>query len=163
MKATTKLTAAICALAMAAAGVLLIGGVAQAQQSDRAKQIGKRLLCMCNCNQILTACNHVGCTTSASMLKKLDQLVERGSDSDDLIIQAFVQEFGTQVYAEPPSKGFSRIAWFLPTIALSMGLALVILVILRWRRKPAAAPAAPKISAEILARARERADVETNE
>lgn len=148
---------------MAAAGVLLVGGVAQAQQTDRAKQIGKRLLCMCNCNQILTACNHVGCQVSASMLKKLDQLVERGGDSDDLIIQAFVQEFGTQVYAEPPSKGFNRIAWFLPTIALSVGLAIVILVILRWRRRPAAAPTAPKISAETLARARERADLETNE
>ncbi len=162
MKATTRLAVAVCALAMAAAGVLLVGGVAHAQQTDRAKQIGKRLLCMCNCNQILTACNHVGCQVSASMLKKLDQLVERG-EADDLIIQGFVQEFGTQVYAEPPSTGFSRIAWFLPGIALFTGLGLVILVIMRWLRRPAAVPAGPKASAEVLARARERADLETNE
>ncbi len=161
MRATTKLAAAVCALGLAAAGVLLVGGVAQAQQTDHAKQIGKRLLCMCNCNQILTACNHVGCTVSTSMLKKLDQLVARG-DSDDLVIQGFVQEFGPQVFAEPPSKGINRIAWFLPSIALFTGLAIVILVILRWRR-PASAPGAPKVSAEILARARERADLETNE
>jgi cytochrome c-type biogenesis protein CcmH len=160
---SARLTAGVCGLVLAATGMLLVGNVAQAQQSDRAKQIGKRLLCMCGCNQILTACNHVGCTTSASMLKKLDQLVERGSDSDDLIIQAFVQEFGTQVYAEPPSKGINRIAWFLPTIALLMGLGLVILVIVRWRQRPATAPAAPKIPAEMLARARERAELETNE
>ena len=163
MKATTRLAVALCALLLAAAGVLFVGDVAQAQQTDRAKQIGKRLLCMCNCNQILTACNHVGCQVSASMLRKLDQLVERGNDSDDLIIQAFVQEFGAKAYAEPPSRGINRIAWFLPTIALFAGLVIVLLVISRWRRRPAATPDAPKIPAEVLARGRERADLETNE
>ena len=27
---------------------------------DRAKQIGGKFMCMCNCNQVLTQCNHVG-------------------------------------------------------------------------------------------------------
>jgi cytochrome c-type biogenesis protein CcmH len=41
-----------------------------AQQSDRAKQIGGKFMCMCGCNQVLTQCNHVGCTTSTAMLKE---------------------------------------------------------------------------------------------
>ncbi len=82
-------------LAVAVVGVLL-SGLLYAQNSDRAKRIGGQLMCMCNCNQILTQCNHVGCTMSAAMLKELDQRVQ-GPGSDDLILQSFVQEFGTKV------------------------------------------------------------------
>ena len=136
-----------------------------AQQTDRAKKIGSKLLCMCNCNQILTQCNHVGCTVSASMLKDLDKQVARG-DSDDLIVQSFVQEFGTVVFAEPPTKGFSRLAWWIPALALAAGLALVALVIARWRKRPAASVAGRgpmDISPEMLEHARRRADLETEE
>ena len=70
-------------------------------------------MCMCNCNQVLTQCNHVGCTTSTAMLKQIDQAVARG-DSEEAITQAFVQEFGTKVYAEPPHSGFSLVAWSMP-------------------------------------------------
>ena len=67
-------------------------------------------MCMCNCSQVLTECNHVGCTTSASMLKELNAALQKG-DSEDAITQMFVQEFGTKVYAEPPKSGFSLVAW----------------------------------------------------
>src|SRR5205807_1012809 len=83
----------------------------QAQQTDRAKQIGGKFMCICTCNQVLTQCNHVGCTTSASMLKELDGWVARG-DSETVITSAFVQEFGTKVYAEPPRSGLSLVAAF---------------------------------------------------
>src|SRR5271169_3925425 len=83
-------------------------------QTDRAKQIGGKFMCMCSCSQVLTQCNHVGCTVSTSMLKELDQHVARG-DSESMITQAFVQEFGTTVYAEPPKSGLSLVAWGLPS------------------------------------------------
>lgn len=162
MNARAKLTTAACALALAATGVLFVGRAAQAQQTDRAKQIGKRLICMCGCNQILTACNHVGCQVSGSMLKKLDQLVARG-DSDDLIVQSFIQEYDTRVDAQPPAKGFNRIAWFLPSIALVAGLAIVIFVLLRWARRPAPVSSGPRVADELLARGRAQADRETEE
>ena len=152
-------------LLVAAAFVPLIAAPAGAQQSDRAKRIGGKFLCMCSCNQILTQCNHVGCTMSATMLKELDQQVARG-DSDDLIVQSFVQEYGPQVLAEPPNKGFSRVAWWIPGVALAAGLALVVLVISRWKNRPmavASGPSAPDISPEFLERARRQADQETEE
>jgi cytochrome c-type biogenesis protein CcmH/NrfF len=99
---------------------------------------------------------------SAAMLKELDERVARG-DSDDLILQSFVQEYGTAVIAEPPTKGFNGIAWFLPSIALAFGLGIVIVVILRWTRHPVARPAGSGVSAEQLAEARARADRETEE
>ncbi len=48
---------------------------ARAQQTERAKNLGKRMMCVCGCNQILTECNHVGCTYSYKMLKELDERV----------------------------------------------------------------------------------------
>src|SRR3981081_2573963 len=110
----------------------LFSSRAQAQQTSRAKQIGGKFMCMCSCNQVLTQCNHVGCTTSASMLKELDGWVARG-DSETVITSAFVQEFGTKGYAEPPRSGLSLVAWSLPTVYLLLGTLLVIFVIWRWR------------------------------
>ena len=151
-------------LLMALAGTLCVGP-AGAQQTERAKKLGKRLMCMCGCNQILTACNHVGCSTSSAMLKKLDQVVAR-NEPDDLTLQSFVQEYGEQVLAEPPAKGFSRVAWLIPGIAFALGLVIVVAVISHWRRRVPLAPAghpAEKISPELLARARRQADQETEE
>lgn len=137
-----------------------------AQQSDRAKQIGGKFMCMCGCNQVLTQCNHVGCQTSAAMLKELDQAVARG-ETEEAMTQAFVQEYGTKVYAEPPKSGFSLVAWMMPSVYLLVGMVLVIFVISRWRKRPAhqvaAAGDAPGISAEQLERARAQAARETED
>ena len=89
-------------------------------KTDRGKQIGGKFMCMCSCNQVLTQCNHVGCSVSTAMLKELDDSVTRG-DSEDLITQNFVQEFGTKVYAEPPKSGLSLVAWVLPSVYLVLG------------------------------------------
>jgi cytochrome c-type biogenesis protein CcmH/NrfF len=158
-------SAAAMLLAMAAAPLLITSAGGQ-QLSDRAKQIGGKFMCMCGCNQVLTQCNHVGCSTSAAMLKELEQAVTRG-DSETAVTQMFVQEFGTKVYAEPPKSGFSLIAWSLPSIYLLLGTVLVVFVISRWRKPPAArtplAGNTPGVSAELLERARLQAARETED
>ena len=153
-------------IALSASSAALLSSRLQAQQTDRAKQIGGKFMCMCGCNQVLTQCNHVGCTTSASMLKELDQAVARG-DSETAITSAFVQEFGTKVYAEPPKSGLSLVAWSLPSIYLFLGTAVVIFVIWRWRSR-AMSPAstvsrAPGISPQDLENARRRVAQETED
>ncbi len=79
----------------------------------------------------------------------------------------FVQEFGTEVYAEPPKSGFSLVAWILPSVYLFVGAGLVVFVISRWRKPPAppaaGAGGAAGISAELLERARARASRETQD
>ena len=158
--------AAITMLGMFAVTVLLITPLGAQQLSDRAKQVGGKFMCMCNCNQVLTECNHVGCTTSAAMLKGLDRSLARG-DSEDAITQMFVQEFGTKVYAEPPKSGFSLVAWVFPSFCLFVGTGVAVFVISRWRKRPAQHMAtvggAPGISAEMLERAREQASRETQD
>jgi cytochrome c-type biogenesis protein CcmH len=149
-----------------AIGLLLIVPLGAQDLSDRAKQIGGKFMCMCGCNQVLTQCNHVGCTTSTSMLKELNQALASG-DSETAITQMFVQEFGTKVYAEPPKSGFSLVAWTLPSIYLILGTLVVVFVIARWRKHAlepmAGAGNAPTISQELLDRARARAARETED
>jgi cytochrome c-type biogenesis protein CcmH/NrfF len=157
---------AIAALAVLAIVPALTTPSGAQQLSDRAKQIGGKFMCMCGCSRVLTQCNHVGCTTSAGMLKELNQSLDRGG-SEDAITQMFVQEFGTKVYAEPPKSGFSLVAWAMPSVYLVFGTGLVVFVISRWRKPPVPAKAAdgntPQISPELLERARERAARETED
>ena len=136
--------------------VLVLAIAARGQSSDRSRQIGSKLLCVCGCNQVLTACNHVGCTYSHGMLEEVDVRVAR-NEPDDLTLQAFVQEYGPTVLAEPPHRGFTRTIWIMPVVLPLIGLGLVWMVAKRWREKaalsgPAHAPA------EFLARARHDAD-----
>jgi cytochrome c-type biogenesis protein CcmH/NrfF len=96
----------------------------------------------------------------------LNVALARG-DSEDAITQMFVQEFGTKVYAEPPKSGFSLVAWALPSIYLFVGTAVVILVIMRWRKRPAQefgpAVSSTGVSAELLESARAQASRETQD
>ena len=155
-------------LCICGAAATALAPPARAQQTDRAKQIGGKFMCMCGCSQVLTQCNHVGCTTSTSMLKKLDQHVASG-DSENAITQAFVQEFGTQVYAEPPKSGLSLVAWSLPSLYLLVGTVVVIFVVLRWRARPASQTAVAgvglpsAISPDDLERARQQVARETED
>jgi cytochrome c-type biogenesis protein CcmH/NrfF len=156
-------------LDLAAIVVLLLGALfvpaiaTRAQRTDRAKQIGSKMLCVCGCNQGLMACNHVGCQYSHAMLKELDDRVARG-DSDDLILQSFVQEYGLKVLAEPPAKGFNWFAWITPVVVPLAAILLLWEVVRRWRQRAAVAVAggAP-LAPELLARARHESGADTDE
>jgi cytochrome c-type biogenesis protein CcmH len=157
---------AIAALVMMASVPLFLAPAGAQQLSDREKQIGGKFMCMCGCSQVLTQCNHVGCMTSANMLKELSDSV-RGGKNEDAITQMFVQEFGTKVYAEPPKSGFSLVAWAMPTVYLVIGTVLVVFVISRWYKpgvqKVAPAGNAPEVSSELLERTRAQAARETED
>jgi cytochrome c-type biogenesis protein CcmH/NrfF len=103
------------------------------------------------------------------MLKKIDERIAQGN-SDDLIVQSFVQEYGQAVLTEPPHSGFGRVAWWIPALALIGGFALVLGVISRWRKRISPEPAlaaaggAPVgISSELLDRARAQAAHDTED
>lgn len=130
---------------------------ARAQETARTKAVSQRLMCVCGCNQILGACNHVGCSYSHGMIQEVDERVAR-NESDDLILQDFVQEYSQTVLAEPPAKGFGSVAWIMPTVVPFVSLFLLWEVVRRWRQRAAVAGASgPKVPAELIARARDEA------
>jgi cytochrome c-type biogenesis protein CcmH len=135
----------------------------QAQATARAKAVGQRMMCVCGCTQILTACNHVGCTYSHAMLKEVDDRVARG-DSEDLILQSFIQEYGLTVLVDPPRKGFTSLVWIAPIVAPLLALLLIWVIVRRWRGRALLAPAGgPPISVEMLDRARRESGRDSDE
>jgi cytochrome c-type biogenesis protein CcmH/NrfF len=158
------------------AGTLpILSAFGDAQQPDHAHAVGMKVKCMCGgCNDSAGGCYHVGgafsgpCDTALAMLKKIDERIAQGN-SDDLIVQSFVQEYGQAVLTEPPHSGFGRVAWWIPALALVAGFALVLGVISRWRKRLSPVPAlagagnAPPISSELLERARAQAARDTED
>lgn len=157
----------IIALLLAASAPLV---TAQMGYSQHAKEIGTHLKCMCRgCDMSAGLCAHPGgsfsgpCDTAKGELKEIDQLLTQGK-SEPQIIDAFVAEYGTQVYTEPPKKGFGLVAWLLPVFYSVVGLALLIFVVRKWavRPSPNTSPV-PAAASEAIARARAQAARETED
>lgn len=142
---------------LALACILLLGA---SDFDKRFSDLGHKMMCKCGCNQVLLECNHVGCTYSDRMRDELTAALQRG-DSDDLVLQAFVQKYGVTVLAAPTTTGFNRVAWIMPFAALGAGIFVVVYVVRLWQaRQPAPAGAPPAPPAE-LDQYRQRAREET--
>ncbi|MFL6300308.1 MAG: cytochrome c-type biogenesis protein CcmH [Terriglobales bacterium] len=114
--------------------------------ADRFGTLGHRLMCSCGCGQVLLECNHVGCPRSDGMRTELAAGIDRG-DSDDLVLQSFVQKYGATILAAPTATGFNRIAWIMPFVALAFGLAVAIFFIRRWGKQRSLAIPTPEPAA----------------
>ena len=126
----------------------------------RFRRIGNQLMCSCGCTQGALVCNHVGCPLVENLRSEIAQRVQ-GSDSDGLILQAFVQEYGPAVLAVPPDRGFGRLAWVTPWAVGLLGLGMLVLVIQVWSKSRAQQQAlalAHQVCPETLAKV--QADVE---
>ncbi|MGA2359285.1 MAG: cytochrome c-type biogenesis protein CcmH [Terriglobales bacterium] len=120
--------------ALALAVIVFMGA---GDDSARFKDLGHRMMCTCGCGQVLLECNHVGCQSSDKMRDQLQAALDKGgSNSDDLILQGFVQEYGPTVIAAPTTTGFNRVAWIMPFVALALGIAFVVYVVRSWKNRP---------------------------
>ena len=167
-------------------GVLLVGALTLmapgarrvlGDQNDRAHQVGAKLKCMCGgCDQSAAKCYHVGgsysgpCDTAKQEIREIDAQIAQGK-SDEQVLQALIAEYGPLAYVEPPKSGFGLVAWIMPILYLLAGTALVIVIMKRWRKRPAASAARAaagvnggvQVTPELLARARELAQRETED
>src|SRR5512146_2530685 len=124
---------------------LLLGA---GDSNARFNDLGHKLMCTCGCGQVLLECNHVGCPSSDKMRTELIAAKDRG-DNDDLILQGFVQKYGSVVLAAPTTTGFNRVAWIIPYAALTLGLAGVVVLVRTWKLRRAPAPVAQVVSAPL--------------
>src|SRR5690349_20647723 len=120
---------------------LVAAPVSHAQQTARAKALSQRVKCMCGgCEDAAGQCTHSGgafagpCDTAKAELKEIDARIARG-DSDDLILQSFVQEYGQAVLVNPPQRGFNWLVWVLPIAAPLLAFVLIWVAVRRWRRQ----------------------------
>ena len=126
------------------------------RDSDPAIQaLEKRLRCTCGCGLDVYTCRTTdfSCTTSPAMHRQVLGLLDRGL-TEEQVVQAFVDEHGQAVLMAPPKKGFNLAAYFVPGIAIVVASAVLFVMLRRWTRAAAPAPAAaaPNASPEELAR-----------
>ena len=142
-------------------GVLLLMGASD--NTSRVEKLGHQMMCMCSCGQILMECNHVGCTYSDTMRHELTAAVDAGK-TDQEVLAMFVEKYGTTVLAAPTHRGFDRVAWILPYVALIVGVGGVALIVRAWHKRniPAMVAAGSSLSQAELSRLREQARQETD-
>jgi cytochrome c-type biogenesis protein CcmH len=137
VKSKTRLRALQFAVLLLAAMFLLGADSPEARVSS----IGHQMMCMCGCGQILSECNHVGCTYSSRQLAEVREMVLRG-ENDSMIKNAMVQKYGTTVLAAPTTSGFNIVAWITPFAIFTLALGAVIAVVRAWKRRKPPLPAA---------------------
>lgn len=142
--------------------VLLIGipvVLAQTTLDERVTRMGKKMLCLCGCNQILVECNHLNCSFSEAAKAKLRQAAAK-YDSDDMAVQVMIQEYGTKILAAPPARGFNVTAWVTPFAALLVGAAVIALVLRRWWQQRLVGEPASPVALDPAWRERVRREIE---
>jgi len=149
----------LCLLAFVAAALTTsaapLFAQAPVQTTDRARTIGKQLMCTCGCGDTAGSCSHPGaafsgpCEVAKAKLKEVDERISRG-ESDQSILQAFVQEYGEAALAAPPARGLNWFAYTFPAVAFAIGLGLVIMIIRVWHRPQVATASGPAVSPEML-------------
>jgi cytochrome c-type biogenesis protein CcmH/NrfF len=119
---------------MAASIFVAASGFASASKPS-AKSVGEGLLCQCGCNtQVSERCQHGDqCPSHKEMRAAIQKEIDDGKD-ETAILQDFVHQYGIQVLATPPARGFYLTVWILPALCVPLGLVLVIVFVRRWRK-----------------------------
>lgn len=103
---------------LAISTVLVLSTAAGDTSAARYNDLGHRMMCTCNCRQVLLECNHGGrfsltgsmCVTYDRMRGELRAALQKG-DEDDVILQSFVQKYGATVLVARNTKGLNKLAW----------------------------------------------------
>jgi cytochrome c-type biogenesis protein CcmH/NrfF len=120
------------ALQITLLGVITVGMLGAAQ--SRYERLGHQLMCSCTCGQILLECNHVGCPSSAGMIKELQAQVASGA-SDKAVLNWFATKYGATVLAAPIRGGFDDVAWIIPIGVFLLATAGTFVVVWLWKRR----------------------------
>ncbi|MBI4492129.1 MAG: cytochrome c-type biogenesis protein CcmH [Chloroflexi bacterium] len=112
--------------------MLTLAHVALADPLDeRVRQIAKQLQC--------PVCESVSVADSSSELagqmRGLIRARLEAGESEQQIVQYFVERYGDQVLVEPPRRGWGLIVWWAPIAVLAAGAVVLVALLRAWVRK----------------------------
>ena len=118
--------------------LFLVTASSMQASDDRAETLGQGLICMCSCNQLLSGCEMINCSSAPPMRKELRQYIKDGK-SDKVILASFSDKYGPKVLSTPKTDNwFDLSAWVMPFAALAAGALAVIYAMKRLRGASAA-------------------------
>jgi cytochrome c-type biogenesis protein CcmH len=123
--------------------LMLVAAVASAQPPARpvsdetAYRIASELRCV--------VCQNLSVADSPSEMAAQMRAIVRerlaAGDSPEQVREYFVERYGEWILLAPRQRGFNLLVWGFPVAAVLVGLAVVAMLLRRWTRRPAAAPA----------------------
>ena len=121
----------------ALAALLAVAALAQTaseKPSVDVRRVGARIACQCGCKDSVATCSMLECGFSKPAKERIAQMQAVGM-KDQQIVQAFVREYGPNIYLAPPNA----FGWIVPYSSVAAGLAVILLFIKKYRKpKPMA-------------------------
>jgi cytochrome c-type biogenesis protein CcmH len=93
-------------------------------------------------------CNTTLDQSSSSAARQIKTFISRriaAGDSKNQIKDRLVAEYGPQILAAPPRKGFDLLAWLLPIVGVLGGALVLAALAWRWSRPREPVPAAARL------------------
>jgi cytochrome c-type biogenesis protein CcmH len=110
---------------------------AGADLEGRARQIEGKVIAPCCWSQQVS----VHSSPAATEMKTDIRRRLSAGETEQVILAAYVAQYGDRILAEPPAKGFNVLLYAIPPILSIAGIGVLILVIRRFTRRAAATPA----------------------
>ena len=108
-----------------------------ARQEVLAKQLEGKLIAPCCFSQ--TVADHYS-GAAAHMKQQIRQFLVQGQ-TEEQILNAYVQVYGERILAAPRASGFNLVAYLAPPIVLFVGIVGMFLWLTQWRRPDQKQPA----------------------
>jgi cytochrome c-type biogenesis protein CcmH/NrfF len=139
-KATTPVRKLSSLLAIST--VLMLSAAPGDTSAARYNDLGHRMMCTCNCQQVLLECNHGGrfsltgstCVTHDRMRGELRVALQNG-DEDDMILRSFVQKYGATVLVSRSMKGLNKLGWIVAFAVLAATASIMFAFVRKWQSR----------------------------
>lgn len=129
--------AIVLALLAAALWTLAAGAQGDGPQrpvtDDEVNAIARQLFCPVCENTPLDVCSTEACRQWREVIRQ--KLAE--GQTEEEIIQYFIDFYGARVVGEPPRQGFNWLAYVIPPLLIALGVGVLIRVAIVWRRAAA--------------------------
>ncbi|NIR50665.1 cytochrome c-type biogenesis protein CcmH [candidate division KSB1 bacterium] len=97
-------------------------------------EIKKSLVCLCDCNMTVEACEgSMKCQSAEQLTAEATQYIQQGL-SKGAVLATFVGKYGEHILAAPTKRGFNLTAWILPFLGIFLAAVVVIASLRRWVR-----------------------------
>lgn len=123
-------------LKIAAIALLFFAPVILSQAQITIGEIKKSLICLCDCNMTVEACEGaMACEAAEKLNSEAQQLIDKGMDKPQ-ILASFISRYGEHILAAPTKKGFNLTAWILPFAAIIIAGVVIVTILRRWVHRP---------------------------